>query len=64
MTLAVKIDDIEKFVYASEYGILRLALRPVDDKSVIGSTGTVRTDVTGVKGMYTETNENNGESGN
>lgn len=64
VTLAVKIDDIEKFVYASEYGMLRLALRPVDDKSAVGSTGAVRTDVTGVKGMYTETNENDGESGN
>lgn len=64
VTLAVKKDDIEKFVYASEYGILRLALRPVEDKSVIGSTGVTRADVTGVKGMYSEMNENNGESGN
>ena len=57
VTLAVRKDDVEKFVYASEYGILRLALRPADDKSVISSQGAMRADVAGEKGVYSETRE-------
>ncbi|MGE5615232.1 MAG: Flp pilus assembly protein CpaB [Bacillota bacterium] len=64
VTLAVKKEDVEKFVYASEYGILRIALRPADDKSVISSQGVMRADVTGDKGVYIEQHDNDGGSGN
>jgi pilus assembly protein CpaB len=63
VTLAVGKDDVEKFVYASEYGILRLTLRPADDKSVISSQGIMRSDVTGGKGVYSEPCDSSG-SGN
>jgi len=51
VTLAIKKDDVEKFVYASEYATLRLALRPVDDKSASETTGVIRSDMTGQKGV-------------
>ena len=53
ITLAVKKEDVEMFVYASEYGSLRLALRPVDDEAIIPSQGIIRGDLTGAKGVYT-----------
>ena len=52
VTLAVKIEDIEKFVFASEYGTLRLVLRPLDDINVLPSQGIIRGDMTGAKGVY------------
>ncbi|HOA55528.1 MAG: Flp pilus assembly protein CpaB [Acetivibrionales bacterium] len=51
VTLAINKDDVEKFVYASEYGIVRLALRPAGDGSVSGGQGIIRSDVTGSKGV-------------
>jgi pilus assembly protein CpaB len=51
ITLAIKKEDIEKFVYASEYGIIRLALRPANDNSMTGGEGVTRSDVTGMKGV-------------
>lgn len=54
ITLAVKKEDVELFVYASEYGSLRLALRPVDDDEIISSQGILRSDMTGTKGVYTK----------
>lgn len=53
ITLAVKKEDVELFVYASEYGSLRLALRPVDDEEIISSQGVLRSDMAGTKGVYT-----------
>ncbi len=55
VTLAVKIEDIEKFVFASEYGTLRLVLRPLDDINVLPSQGIIRGDMTGAKGVYSRT---------
>jgi pilus assembly protein CpaB len=52
ITLAVRTADVEKFVYASEFGIIRLALRPVDDDSRLNTQGILRSDVTGNRGMY------------
>lgn len=52
VTLAIRKEDVEKFVYASEYGVLRLALRPSDDKSYNSLPGIVRGDITGTKGVY------------
>lgn len=42
VTLAVSPEDSEKLVYASEYGVLRLALRAVDDKSNVDTEGITR----------------------
>lgn len=58
VTLAVKIEDVEKFVFASEYGILRLALRSADDNSGNSSSGTIRGDMTGTKGVYSAPSKN------
>lgn len=54
VTLAIKKEDAEKFVYASEYGVLKLALRPVGDNAQIQTNGVMREDVTGAKGIYTK----------
>ena len=51
ITLAVDIRDTEKLVYAAEAGIIRLALRPADDQRIINAEGTIRTEVTGEKGV-------------
>lgn len=58
VTLAVKKEDVEKFIYASEYGTLRLTLRPVDDKSDTSSPGIIRGDMTGTKGVYSIPSKN------
>lgn len=52
VTLAVKKEDIEKFIYSSEYSSLRLALRSFDDKSITNTQGVIREDMTGTKGVY------------
>lgn len=52
ITLAIKEAEVEKFVYASEYGILRLALRPVGDANQHKTQGAVRSDMTSTKGVY------------
>lgn len=57
VTLAVKAADVEKFVFASEFGTIRLALRPVGDDSKINSQGIMRPDMTGTKGVYTKAQE-------
>ena len=54
ITLAIKNEEVDKFVYATEYGILRMALRPVDDNSVNSGQGIMRGDMTGQKGVYTQ----------
>jgi pilus assembly protein CpaB len=51
ITLAIKKDDVEKFVYASEFGIIRLALRHAGDGSLTDAQGIIRPDVTGMKGV-------------
>lgn len=53
VTLAIKEQDMEKFVYATEYGIIRLALRPVGEENATSAPGVSRQDVTGSKGVYT-----------
>lgn len=57
VTLAIKAADVEKFVFASEFGTIRLALRPVGDDSKTASQGIMRPDMTGTKGVYTSTPE-------
>ena len=65
VTLAIRKDEVDKFVYASEFGTLRLALRPVDDKSENTSQGVLREDVTGTKGVDTIQSDNGtGDAGN
>jgi pilus assembly protein CpaB len=53
VTLALEPKDVEKLVYASEYGVLRLALRAAGDDSSYGSQGTIRDDITTGKGVFT-----------
>lgn len=61
VTLAIGKDDVEKFVYASEFASLRLALRPVEDKSTSETTGIIRSDMTGQKGVTIKSSDNAGE---
>lgn len=56
ITLAIKKEDVEKFVYATEYGIIRLALRPAGDNTRTDSQGAIREDVTGMKGVIVTDN--------
>jgi pilus assembly protein CpaB len=51
VTLAVSPQDAEKLVYVSEYAVLRLALRPIDDKNVADTPGTIRGDFVTNKGV-------------
>lgn len=52
VTLAIEPKDVEKFVFASEYGTIRLSLRGAGDDSKYGSQGTVRDDIVPGKGVY------------
>lgn len=54
VTLAIKQEDVEQFVFASEYATLRLALRPLDDNSRNNTQGVIRSDIAGLKGVYTK----------
>lgn len=54
VTLAVGKDDMEKFVYASEFASLKLALRSVEDQSQSETNGIIRSDMTGLKGVITK----------
>lgn len=56
VTLAVSPQDVEKLVYASEYAILRLALRGTDDKADVNTSGIIREDSVPSKGSYTVNN--------
>lgn len=53
VTLAIKEADVEKFIFATEYATIRLALRPVGDEGATPSQGATRQDVSGTKGVYT-----------
>ena len=53
VTLAIKTEEVEKFIYAADYSSLRLVLRPVDDHAIIETPGIIRGDMTGTKGVYT-----------
>lgn len=55
VTLAVSPQDAEKLVYASDYAVLRLALRGVDDKNSVNTPGVIREDSVPTKGSYTYT---------
>ncbi len=57
-TLAIKQEDVEQFVFASEYATLRLALRPLDDNSQNNTQGIIRSDISGSKGVYTKPSGN------
>lgn len=52
VTLAVSPQDAEKLVYASEYAVLRLALRGTDDKNDVSTPGIIREDSVPSKGSY------------
>lgn len=54
VTLAIKKEDAEKFVFVSEYATLRLALRQVGDDAETVSEGVARGDVAGMKGVYSK----------
>ncbi len=60
VTLAIKTADIEKFVFATEFGTIRLALRPVGDEAQISTQGILRSDMTGTKGITHKAKENAG----
>ncbi len=62
VTLAVSKDDMEKFVYASEFAALKLALRPVDDQSQSETNGIIRADMTGSKGVITSASDQDVQS--
>jgi pilus assembly protein CpaB len=51
VTIAVSPEDSEKLVFASEYGVLRLALRGVDDKANVDTQGVIRGDLLPDKGV-------------
>ncbi|NTV90896.1 MAG: Flp pilus assembly protein CpaB [Clostridiales bacterium] len=53
VTLAVKTDEVEDLVYASQYSLLSLVLRPAEDTSTIDSQGAVRDDISSRKGVMT-----------
>jgi pilus assembly protein CpaB len=50
ITLSVDPHEAEKLVYISEYAVLRLALRPLDDDDKVDTQGVLRNDITGGKG--------------
>ncbi len=54
VTLAVDKDDMEKFVFASEFASLKLALRHIEDKSQSETNGIIRSDMTGSKGVISK----------
>lgn len=51
VTLAVTPEDAEKLVYISDYAVIRLALRPAGDDSIVNTPGTVRNDIATEKGV-------------
>ncbi len=53
VTLSINSADVEKLVFASEYSVLRLVLRPAEDTSVYKAEGAVREDISSKKGIYT-----------
>lgn len=59
VTLAVDPQDVEKVIYASEYGVLRLVLRSAEDKGTVKTQGAIRQDVVPGKGSYTVSNTSN-----
>jgi len=58
VTIAVNQDDVEKFVFASEYGVLRFSLRHADDSAIKDTQGVTREDVVTGKGAYTINSSN------
>jgi pilus assembly protein CpaB len=57
VTLAVTPQEAEKLVYASEYAVLRLALRPVEDEMNINTPGVIRNDIVPGKGTFKVPNQ-------
>lgn len=51
VTLAVDPEEAEKLVYASEFAILRLALRGVDDDKTSATQGALRNDLVNDRGV-------------
>jgi pilus assembly protein CpaB len=52
VTLAIKAEDVERFVFATEFGVMRLALRPLGDEEEISAKGILRSDMTGNRGVH------------
>jgi pilus assembly protein CpaB len=50
ITLAVSPEEAESLVYATEYGTIRLALRPVEDADTINTHGVIRSDIAADRG--------------
>jgi len=51
VTLAVTPQEAEKLVFSSEFGTIRLALRPAGDDKITNSPGVIRNDVTPARGV-------------
>lgn len=51
ITLAVDPQETEKLVFASEYAVLRLALRPADDDRNVNTQGILRNDIVPGRGV-------------
>lgn len=51
VTLAVNPNEAEKLVFASEDGVIRLALRPAGDESEVQLNGVIRKEISGTKGV-------------
>lgn len=51
VTIAVSPQDSERIVFASEYAVLRLTLRAVDDKGNVDTQGVIREDLVTDKGV-------------
>ncbi len=58
VTLAIKQENVEQFIFSSEYATLRLVLRPLDDNSQNNTQGIIRSDISGSKGVYTKPSGN------
>lgn len=58
VTLEIKEENVAEFVFASEFSVLRLALRPIGDDTVVEKEGITRVDVSGTKGVYTMPSDN------
>lgn len=58
VTLAIRQEDVEQFVFASEFATLRLALRPLEDNSINNTQGVIRSDISGSKGVYAKPSGN------
>lgn len=52
ITLAISPKDVEKFIYITEYAVIRLVLRHTGDNDTVGTNGAMREDVVPKRGVY------------